>query len=1093
MEVLPPDPCASPSLLASVDPAFGRAQDAHGAVAAAKPRTPLSSSNLLSRTRSNEGRRSAAVPHEVIPLTSTTSKSFNASHPPVLQPHQEHSGPRSRPGTATSQASSRFNPVTEDDVHHPRPGSSQAQYQATAMPHAGAHVAMGGSATEVAQRAAAAAGGGSRRYPAAPGLVAQLDDEHSEVPGTPASVASGRVGGGGTFFTDLRRSFADGMHPGVDESQDLGEEYEDAVAGLGGPKVERSQRGGLGSLASSRLNPMQSPSASEDGDAADAEEEAAYAEYAGDLRPDPAMGLDLRSDGGASSAALTEYSNPLMTPEESRAATPLPASAPVVGSSISGDTSTTEEARKSLLLVIRDLYVTEPQPPPSAEPSRPGTAAAPAPEVVDEEPTATDDMDVLAASRAAVAALAARADGAQSQRRSELGEYMTALQERKDDAGGRLVELPADWGVMLERLFRQRRAEYATLEGWLGPRRFEDLPINQLPSDHPDPKVVEGLARIQELDGMLNDKLIAALISHRETFPEEWQEQERRRLARHTKGVEDALKKERHKRLRAARIARAVTSLGEDDNDDLRASVTSMMSAGAQLQSIYSRLFTLKPEEEALVEAVLQRDDEESINPFDLDSAAAYAEGVGPLAGAGPAAASPDDIELELDMLLPSAASAAPTPSAASGAAAAALHRQFSSARGPEGASHTVADSGAEDRRPSSALPAFSASRPGTATGTGGLSAIAAAALHGHPALLAAGGVRDSFTAGSGLLPERVYEDPRAASRALRAINARLAAFESEHMWDDSGSLADFKSLPTAGGVAGAGPAAAGPAAPPGMQSPSGPGTVAAGARGPVGLPPRPPSPTRSAKSVAGGPAASVSTVTASGHKDYLREERITKEMVGREKDIDSALRQLKTGEVVRLGEVTLKALVEQCRRLQELNAQRRKAEDESKEIERRAPPPAAQPPPQAQASRQSVGSASGRSGPEPVKAAKSHTRSSDQSSDAGPVEAGSSKPVPRHNSAGSTRTTAPGSGTGPGARRTSDPAASGTGAAATATEAPARAKTATTASSKGSAPGKPPAGPTAKAEGVAAGSGGSVASMFSGAGPPPPPPPPPE
>ena len=55
-------------------------------------------------------------------------------------------------------------------------------------------------------------------------------------------------------------------------------------------------------------------------------------------------------------------------------------------------------------------------------------------------------------------------------------------------------------------------------------------------------------------------------------------------------------RKERHKRLRAARIARAVTSLGEDDNDDLRASVTSMMSAGAQLQSIYSRLFTLKPE-----------------------------------------------------------------------------------------------------------------------------------------------------------------------------------------------------------------------------------------------------------------------------------------------------------------------------------------------------------------------------------------------------------------------------------------------------------------------------------------------------------------
>ncbi|KAG2425231.1 hypothetical protein HXX76_013816 [Chlamydomonas incerta] len=848
---------------------------------------------------------------------------------------------------------------------------------------------------------------------------------------------------------------------------------------------------------------MQSPSASEDGDAADAEEDAAYAEYAGDLRSNPAVGRGLHMDGGASSSALTDYSNPLMTPEESRAATPLPASAPGIGMSVSVDGSATESERKSLLLVIRDLYVTEPQPPPSAEPSRPGTAAAPVPHAAEEEPTAADDVDVLAASRAAVAALAARAEGQQSQRRSELGDYMTELQERKDDAGGRLVELPPDWGVMLERLFRQRRAEYATLEGWLGPRRFEDLPINQLPSDHPDPLVVEGLARIRELDGVLNDKLIAALISHRETFPEQWQEQERKRLERHTKGVEEALKKERHKRLRAARIARAVTSLdgplAEDGGDDLRASISSMMSAGAQLQSIYSRMFTLNPEEEALVEAVLQRDDEDSVNPFDLHSAAAYAGGAGPLAGMGPTVAS-EDIELELDMLLPSAASAAPTPSAASGAAAAGLHRQFSSARGLEGASSNAADDGGEDRRPSSAASAFSASRPGTASDTGGLSAIAAAALHGHPALLAAGGVRDSFNAGSGLLPERVYEDPKAASRALRAINARLAAFESEHLWDDSGSLADFKSLQTAGGASAAATAArvaaAGPAAAAlDTQSPGGPGALVAGARGPVGLPPRPPSPTRSAKSVAGGPAASVSTVTASGQKDYLREERLTKEMVGREKDIDSALRRLKTGEVVRLGEVTLKALVEQCRRLQELNAERRKAEDESKAMERRALPPTAQPPAQTQTSRQSVSSASGRSGPELIKASKSRTSSADQSSAGGAEEAGSSKPAPRHNSAGSNR---PASGLGAGAgaavaRRTSDPAASGAGAPAASSSAQARVKPAAVGNSKGSAPGKPPAVPTAKAGGTAAGGGGSVANMFDGAGPPPPPPPPPE
>lgn len=35
------------------------------------------------------------------------------------------------------------------------------------------------------------------------------------------------------------------------------------------------------------------------------------------------------------------------------------------------------------------------------------------------------------------------------------------------------MELPADWGVMLERLFRKRRAEFSTLQGWMGPRRFE--------------------------------------------------------------------------------------------------------------------------------------------------------------------------------------------------------------------------------------------------------------------------------------------------------------------------------------------------------------------------------------------------------------------------------------------------------------------------------------------------------------------------------------------------------------------------------------------------------------------------------------------
>lgn len=74
------------------------------------------------------------------------------------------------------------------------------------------------------------------------------------------------------------------------------------------------------------------------------------------------------------------------------------------------------------------------------------------------------------------------------------------------------------------------------------PAPSPDLPIHQLPEEHPDPRVVEGLRRIRELDGVLSDRLIAALISHRETFPDQAAEQERRRMERHTKTVEEALK-----------------------------------------------------------------------------------------------------------------------------------------------------------------------------------------------------------------------------------------------------------------------------------------------------------------------------------------------------------------------------------------------------------------------------------------------------------------------------------------------------------------------------------------------------------------------
>ncbi|GLC33385.1 hypothetical protein PLESTM_000055600 [Pleodorina starrii] len=1109
MEVLTPDPCVPPHMAPSD---LGRPQDVYVPAAGSKPRTPGSAT--LVRTRSTDGRRSAhghSGPHEVIPLNSTTSKSFSTN--PILAqpltlpsggaspassivlgtsgagglpPQSPYTGGPAAGGTtpsgassvsasggggilanarvrtppdqiAMSTASSRFNPVMEDDdalpplssqpppwqqqqQSHPQlssSGNGMAQ-QGSGDPSRESQVVMSGTAAAIAQRAASSGNHtSSRRYAGAADSLALSTQQQQQrpqtgegcggaagdggdgggkggaglerysqdqsAPATPGSVASGRVGG--VFFTDLHRSFGGsrGRGVGVGDSQDLRGSFGNGVEEFDGEQDGDAMSGGRSSrqgvrisAMTSRLNPMQSPTMSEDGD--DDDNDVEFAEYAGEaLRSvaDTTTGsgavVEEEDARRASTSAMTDYTNPVQTPNDSRLPTPLLPSAAGAApppeeqpstAAPSTAASTTEESRRSLLLVIRDLYVAEPKaqtPAAADDPSRPTTAASEPPLVAtDTEPgeiaggdgeVMGDEAEALAASRAAVAALAARADSQQSARRSELGEYMTSLQDLKDESGGRLVELPADWGVMLERLFRQRRAEFATLEGWMGPRRFEDLPINQLPSDHPDPRVEEGLVRIRELDAVLNDKLIAALISHRETFPEQWAEQERRRLERHTKAVEEALKRERQKRLRAGRLSRAVTSLdgpagaagAPADGESSR----SLLAAVEQPPSIYSRLFTLKPEEEALLETVLKRNDEEgaAINPFDLESAATY--GAGPVAavGAGTAAAAAssdvwadtDDIDLDIDMLLPSAStSACATPSLAAAPRLRPLSaRRLTEADGGGGG-------GAGALRPLSASSYTSSSRPGTSSGLiGGMSAIAAAALHGHPALLAAsaaaaaaaaggGSLRASAAGGAGrLLPERVYEDPRVAARALRAINARLAAFESEHLWDESGGLADFKSvvaqqqqqqqarkpaiLEASAGPGSAGGGAAASAATTGAGAgPTGPvagaGALPSSSAGGA----RVQSPPRSVRSAAGGPAGSVSgvSITAGGQRDYLREERLAKELANRERDVDAAIRSLKTGDVVRLGEATLKALVEQCRRLQELNEHRRKIEE---------------------------------------------------------------------------------------------------------------------------------------------------------------------
>ena len=69
-----------------------------------------------------------------------------------------------------------------------------------------------------------------------------------------------------------------------------------------------------------------------------------------------------------------------------------------------------------------------------------------------------------------------------------------------------------------------------------------ELPISQLPDTDPDPEIEKGLYAIRALDAQLDEKTLEAVIVARETFPERWAAEERRRMDRHVRAVEEALK-----------------------------------------------------------------------------------------------------------------------------------------------------------------------------------------------------------------------------------------------------------------------------------------------------------------------------------------------------------------------------------------------------------------------------------------------------------------------------------------------------------------------------------------------------------------------
>ncbi|GMH37304.1 hypothetical protein BSKO_05177 [Bryopsis sp. KO-2023] len=207
------------------------------------------------------------------------------------------------------------------------------------------------------------------------------------------------------------------------------------------------------------------------------------------------------------------------------------------------------------------------------------------------------------------------AENDKKEERRDLSVFITQLKARQLD-GEELVDFPTDYNRIVEKMILEKRDEYDSLDGWLGPRRFEDLPINalnfKLSTSHPDPKVSKGLREIEELDEELRDKTLEAIIVGRETFPEMWGRLEKTRLKRQKQRVDKALKRERRRRRRAARLRRALKKIENESNSNFAAR---NMRLGP-----HARFYTLTSEEEAVVHNVMRRAAEElHRNAFDCD------------------------------------------------------------------------------------------------------------------------------------------------------------------------------------------------------------------------------------------------------------------------------------------------------------------------------------------------------------------------------------------------------------------------------------------------------------------------------------------
>jgi len=209
----------------------------------------------------------------------------------------------------------------------------------------------------------------------------------------------------------------------------------------------------------------------------------------------------------------------------------------------------------------------------------------------------------------------------QTDRRTELGQYVARLKSDQDEEGEKVVMFPSDFSALVQELFHNKvngdraadiDAEKRALKGKGSAQDSQEAQGSDL-----DPEMQAAMNKIRKLDRILFEKTQDARAVDREVHaearaPEEERRQKEReaRLAKQQERL--ANQKKRHKQ--EARVRRALKEV----NSGVMPKDVSLQQLRNMVQGPMARFFALDLEDEMLVERVLAEDLDAAANPFDL-------------------------------------------------------------------------------------------------------------------------------------------------------------------------------------------------------------------------------------------------------------------------------------------------------------------------------------------------------------------------------------------------------------------------------------------------------------------------------------------